>query len=100
MRAASSPGLAAAASANGKLAPHRHVAGKMAHRTRMKSSWKLNHGLHASSGFIGQYGSDALIVAAAKATHSTSSNWQMPSARRGRAYVRARNDPKLLPAPR
>ena len=43
-----------AASASGKLAPHRNAAGRTAQQTRTRSSWKVNHGLGDSDGLIGQ----------------------------------------------
>src|SRR2546430_1905940 len=46
---------AAAASASGKLAPHSTAAGSTAQVQRIRSSWKLYHGLGDRSGLIGQY---------------------------------------------
>src|SRR5580704_5400061 len=48
--AGSSPSAAAPASANGKLAPHSSVAGKIALMQRAMSRSKLNHGLTESCG--------------------------------------------------
>ena len=45
---------AAAASASGKLAPHRQAAGNTAHRQRTRSSWNVSHGLVLSRGSTGQ----------------------------------------------
>ena len=52
-RAGSSLLAAAAASANGKLAPHSSVAGKMARMQRVRSRSKLNQGLMESHGSTG-----------------------------------------------
>src|SRR5205823_9132523 len=67
-RATSTSGLEAAASASGKLAPQRHADGSTAHAHLVRSSWKVNHGLGASSGLMGQYGNARPIISAANAT--------------------------------
>src|SRR5271157_4604790 len=51
-----------AAQAKGKLAPQRMVGGRMAHRQRTISSWKLYQGLAASMGLMGQYGMESAIM--------------------------------------
>src|SRR5215831_13628751 len=56
--AGSSPGFAAAASARGKLAPQKSVAGRIVKTQRTRSSWKLKSGLSESHGSTGQYGSE------------------------------------------
>src|SRR6185369_4179897 len=81
---AESPSLVeAAASANGKLAPHSSVGGKIAQRQRARSTWKVNHGLVESSGLIGQKGSEEPSMMAVQAMPSTSRSWQQPRAKRG-----------------
>src|SRR6185437_322366 len=92
-------GLATAASANGKLAPHNTAAGRMAHRQRAQSIWKVNQGLVVSRGSIGQYGSDTAICHAVQAMPAASSSWHQPSA--ARAVVRLPQlAPSALPRPR
>jgi hypothetical protein len=91
---------AAAASASGKLAPHRHAAGRTAHVHRMRSSWKTIHGLVDSDGSIGQNGSDRASTSAAHATAPARSAWQPASRIRGLTGPRPTNDPRLLPIPR
>src|SRR5512147_2496147 len=51
--AGSSPGAVTEAKANGKLAPHNSVAGKIAQVARTRSSSKLNHGSSDSQGSTG-----------------------------------------------
>ena len=48
--------------ASGKLAPHSSVGGRMAHRHRTMSSWKVNQGLVVSRGLMGQLGSELAIM--------------------------------------
>ena len=93
------PREAAAASASGKLAPHSSVAGRIAHRQRAMSIWKLNQGLVLSMGLTGQYGSDSEIMYAVQKMPSVSSSCDQPSASRGR-IDRATQDPAVLPIPR
>ena len=54
--AVSSPGVAMAASANGKLAPHSTAAGNTTSAQRAKSNCNANHALGANDGLIGQLG--------------------------------------------
>ncbi len=54
MRPGSWPGDTTAASAKGKLAPQRTVAGSSASRQRTKSIWKSIQGLFESVGAMGQ----------------------------------------------
>ena len=56
--AESCPGTATAASASGKLAPHRIAPGSITKMARIRSSWKLKTRLVEIDGLIGQYGSD------------------------------------------
>ena len=99
-RPGSWPRDATAASASGKLAPHRQAGGKTAHRHRTKSSWNVYQGLGESSGRIGQYGSEFEIMNAVQAIAATSSHWQTPSANRADAARRVRNAPRPPPIPR
>src|SRR5579872_3847012 len=55
----SCPADDAAASARGKLAPHNSAGGRIANTQRIRSSWKVNHGLFESSGLMGQLGSES-----------------------------------------
>src|ERR1035441_1295342 len=100
-RPGSSPGEATAPSASGKLAPHRMAGGRMAHRHRTMSSWKVCHGLMASSGLMGQYGSESAIMYAVHAIPSVSSTWHQPSASRAPGAprtARTSHDPPPLPS--
>ena len=90
---------AAAASASGKLAPHRQAAGSTAHRQRARSSWNVNHGLVLSRGSTGQYGSQASMLNEAQAIAATRKNWHQPSMTSEFLPLRASSDPALLPSP-
>src|SRR6266404_3268898 len=59
---ASCPGAATAASASGKLAPHRIAAGSTAQKQRTRSSCIVYHGLVEIDGLIGQYGSESVSM--------------------------------------
>src|SRR5580700_5682098 len=83
--------------ASGKLAPHSSAGGRMVHKQRAISSWNVIHGLSARNGSMGQYGREPAIMYALHAVPSASSNWQQPSARRGRT-IRERYDPIQLPS--
>ena len=61
-RPGSSPRLATAASASGKLAPHRIGPGSTAQNARTKSSWKLYQMLVVIDVLMGQYGSDSISM--------------------------------------
>src|SRR5689334_19272812 len=98
MRAGSFPRDEAAAKASGKLAPHSRVAGRMVHRQRAISIWKLNQGLELSMGFTGQYGSDSAIMYAVQKMPNMSRSCDQPSASRGR-IDRAIQEPAVLPMP-
>src|SRR5258707_12629434 len=98
-RPASWPGAATAASASGKLAPHKQAGGRIAQRQRARSNWKVNQGLWERKGLIGQYGSDFERTHAVHAIAATRSIWQAPSASCGRIVRRARNAPPPLPSP-
>src|SRR5262245_17338879 len=98
-RPASCPRAATAASASGKLAPHRIVAGRIAQRQRTRSIWKLNHGLREIEGLIGQYGRDFASAKALQAIAAASSSWHQPRAILGGNLPRERNEPTLLPIP-
>ena len=93
----SSPGRARAATASGKLAPQRIVGGRMAHRQRTISSWKVYQGLSVSSGLMGQYGSEVEMIHAVHAIPSVSSTCDQASARRGRTE-RSSMEPMPLPS--
>src|SRR5579862_7756572 len=97
-RPESSSVVATAASASGKLAPHRIAGGRIAHRQRAISSWKMNHGLDVSRGLMGQYGSESAVIYAVQAKAIVSKAWQQPSASLGRT-VRANHAPPKLPIP-
>ena len=58
-RPGSCPFRATAASASGKLAPHKIGPGSTAQNARTKSSWKLYQMLVVIDVLIGQYGSDS-----------------------------------------
>src|SRR3954447_26101116 len=66
-RAGSCPRPATAASASGKLAPHRMAAGNTANSARTPSTCRLIHGFCTAEGLIGQYGSDWLMTYAGHA---------------------------------
>src|SRR5207247_3289269 len=59
-RAASCSVDATDASASGKLAPHSIAPGRTTHMQRTTSSCSVYHGVVASDGLIGQYGSDSV----------------------------------------
>src|SRR5580658_9348297 len=82
-RAGSSLFAAAAASANGKLAPHSNVAGKMARMQRVRSRSKLTQGVVASHGSTGHQGRTYAMVNAVQAIARASRIWQAASAMRG-----------------
>src|SRR5579872_4425882 len=65
---------ATAASASGKLAPHRIAPGSTTQKQRTRSSWNVYHGDVEMDGLIGQYVSDSVSMYAAHATapHSRS----------------------------
>ena len=69
----------------------------MAHKQRTISIWKLNHGLGARSGLMGQYGMESESAYAAQAMAPASAIWHQPSA--ALDPVRARIDPAALPNP-
>src|SRR6185369_6462187 len=99
-RAGSCPRAATAASASGKLAPHRMADGSTAKSARTLSTCRLIQGLETADGLMGQNGSDWLSTYAVHAIEAQSSNWHQPSAVRGRARRDAMADPTLLPMPR
>src|SRR3954452_8640637 len=102
-RPASSFFCAAAASARGKLAPQRMVAGRIAQRQRTISIWNVYHGLVESSGFTGQYGSDSETMKTVHAIATVRNNWQTPKTARAETVVRrlrAIAEPAALPIPR
>ena len=59
-RPGSWPFRATAASASGKLAPHKIGPGSTAHSPRTKSSWKLYQMSIEIDALMGQYGSDRI----------------------------------------
>src|SRR5689334_23333362 len=74
--------------------------GRTAHKQRTRSSCIVNHGSVEIDGLIGQYGSEAFSTCAVHAIAAQRSSWHDASASRGRARLRARADPTLLPMPR
>ena len=90
---------AAAASASGKLAPHRQAAGSTAQRQRARSIWNVSHGLKLSRGSTGQYGSHASMLNAAQAMAAARSAWHQPSRTSGSLPPREAIDPAPLPRP-
>ena len=72
-RDVSSPRRAIAASANGKLAPHKTAAGSMASAPRTRSICRAYHALGANDGLMGQFGSATKMTAAAHAMATVSS---------------------------
>ncbi len=99
-RPRSRPTGATAATASGKLAPHKQAAGRTAHKDRARSSWNWNAALVESAGFTGQYGRPVVSDRAAQRMAPTSSPWQTPSAARAVASDRAAAEPTALPMPR
>src|SRR5262245_60968918 len=88
-----------AASANGKVTPHRHVAGRSAKNKRNTSNWKLIQGSRVREGLIGQYGRERASTYAVQAIAAQKRTWHRPKTHCGRFSQRAMTAPALLPIP-
>ena len=98
-RAGSWPRVATAASASGKLAPHRMAPGSITQMARIRSSWNVKDRLVEIDGLMGQNGSELPVAYAAQASAAQMPTWHHPSAILGLAAPRASADPRLLPMP-